>query len=225
MHNFTTRLVIATITFMFGVASTIAYITSHRSGENHGPDGGPALSPHEGQGQEVTAPKTKWEESLFKVIDEQTNKAHLRSLRLIRLNDGDSEVRVWVGFGQNGEDGLVLRRVNNRWSATHLHGIFEVYPPNTYHEELPEPNSGWDLTWQKLARAGLLTLPDAASLQCNSYVNDGTTYVVEVNVDHAYRAYMYDNPDSARCKEAKQMISLGEIIANEFRLEEFRIKR
>lgn len=32
------------------------------------------------------------------------------------------------------------------------------------------------------------------------------------------------NPDHARCGEAKQMMRIGEIIAEEFSLEEFRIK-
>jgi hypothetical protein len=49
--------------------------------------------------------------------------------------------------------------------------------------------------------------------------------VVEINKDRVYRTYEYGNPNFAKCGEAKQMIELGEIIANEFGLGDFRIKK
>jgi hypothetical protein len=46
---------------------------------------------------------------------------------------------------------------------------------------------------------------------------------VEVNKDKAYRTYMYDHPNHAKCDEAKQMLKVGEIIAEEFGVGEFRL--
>ena len=47
---------------------------------------------------------------------------------------------------------------------------------------------------------------------------DGMSYVVEYNRDGSYRTYMYDNPDNAKCDEAKRMIKIGNMIAEEFNL-------
>lgn len=44
------------------------------------------------------------------------------------------------------------------------------------------------------------------------------SYVVEYNSDGVYQTYMYDNPDNAKCGEAKRMIEIGSIIAGEFDL-------
>jgi predicted TIM-barrel enzyme len=36
---------------------------------------------------------------------------------------------------------------------------------------------------------------------------------------------MYDNPNYAKCNEAKQMIKIGDIIVEEFGVREFSIKK
>ena len=47
------------------------------------------------------------------------------------------------------------------------------------------------------------------------WINDGMSYVVEYNSDGIYRTYMYDNPVYAKCGEAKRMIEIGNIIAED----------
>ena len=64
--------------------------------------------------------------------------------------------------------------------------------------------------------AGILTLPDASEVRCNTQVLDGMGYVVEIDADQTYRTYMYDNPQYAKCDEAKRMIKLSEIVDEEF---------
>lgn len=46
------------------------------------------------------------------------------------------------------------------------------------------------------------------------------SYVVEINKDQKYRTYLYDNPSEAKCSEAKQMLEIARIIAEEFDLSE-----
>jgi hypothetical protein len=92
---------------------------------------------------------------------------------------------------------------------------------------LPSPKSGWNRVWQSLVDAGILTLPDAAEVNCNPRVFDGISYVVESNINMTYRTYMYGNPwyakppEYKRCDEARRMILIGKIIGEEFGLERF----
>jgi hypothetical protein len=165
--------------------------------------------------------------------NERLAEVNLQNLRTVLLPDGDFEVRVWIGFGINGEDCLILRYFSGQWSALHLHGMGdgmgEAPPfPNTL-APLPPPKSGWNKTWQKLVDAGILRLPDAEELKCNPRVLDGISYVVEINMNMIYRSYAYENPwfdipqppFYKRCNEAEQMILIGRIIGEEFGLAQF----
>lgn len=160
-------------------------------------------------------------------IDGRLAKANLPSLRAVLLPDGDFEVRVWIGFGINGEDCFILRHFSGQWSANHLQGMAEAPPfPNSL-TPLSSPKSGWNKAWHRLIDAGILTLPDADEVKCNPAVIDGIGFVVESNMNMTCRAYSYGNPwyDNPplykRCNEAKQMILIGKIIGEEFGLEHF----
>ena len=160
-------------------------------------------------------------------INERLAKVNLPSLRTVLLPDGNFEVRVWIGFGINGADCLILRYFSGQWSAIHLQGMAEATPfPNSL-APLHSPKSGWNKAWQRLVDAGILTLPDASEVKCNPRVLDGVGYVVESNLNMTYRTYSYSNPwyDKPpwykRCDEAKQMILIGKIIREEFGLERF----
>jgi hypothetical protein len=160
-------------------------------------------------------------------INERLAKANLPSLRTVLLPDGDFEVRVWIGFGVNGEDCFILSNFSGKWSAIHLQGMAEAPPfPNSL-APLPSPKSGWNRAWHRLIDAGILTLPDAMEVKCYPMVLDGIGYVVESNIYSTYRTYSYSNPwyDNPplykRCNEARQMILIGKIIGDEFGLEGF----
>jgi hypothetical protein len=159
--------------------------------------------------------------------DERLAEVNLQKLRTVLLPDGDFEVRLWIGFGLNGDDCLILRYFSGQWSALHLQGMAKAPPfPNTV-APLPPPKSGWNKTWQKLIDAGILRLPDAEELKCNPRVLDGISYVVESNINMIYRSYAYGNPwydhppFYKRCNEAEQMILIGRIIGEEFGLDQF----
>lgn len=144
-------------------------------------------------------------------------------LRDTVLPEGDLEVRVWVGFGVYGNDGLVLKRISGNWSAVIFRKML-CHDENRGGFDLEMPKSGWKATWQKLVDAEILTLPDSSKLKYKNGVNDGKSYVVETNSDYLYRTYNYSNPDSENLKETEQMMEIGQIIADEFGLESFSAK-
>ena len=142
--------------------------------------------------------------------------ANLEPLRAAALQGNDMEVRLWNGFGLTPLEGFILRRTAGQWSAIQLHGIHPRIPRNEYQTTLGPPKSGWDLCWQRLESAGILTLPDASAIGCTTMIEDGMSYVVEFNVNATYRTYLYDNPTYAKCNEAKQMIKIANTISDEF---------
>lgn len=193
--------------------------------------GGLLVSCTHQQEPRVIIPSENWVPIFFeatgaasKSINEVTKEANLPRLRTTLLPNDDLEIRVWIGFGLQGVDGLVLRRSSTRWSGIHLHGMGERPPFPSFQQKLEMPKSGWEIMWQRLTNAGMLTLPDAAAVECDPGGKDGTSYVVEINMNKTYRTYMYHDPDYAKCNEAKQVLKIGEIIGEEFGLDEFRIK-
>jgi hypothetical protein len=167
----------------------------------------------------LKVPKATWEPIFFQSIDERASLAHLPSLR-VALPKDDLELRIWNGFGLTALEGFVLRRSSGKWSAIHLDGIHPKLPRQDYQKQLSAPKSGWNECWRKLVEMGISTLPDAAEIQCSTFVKDGMSYVVELNVEFTYRTYMYDNPSYAKCEQAKRMIGIGNFIADEFALPE-----
>jgi len=165
---------------------------------------------------QLNVPKATWEPIFFKAIDERANFGNLKSLRSAALPDGDVEVRVWHGFGLTALEGFVLKRVAGQWSAIHLDGVTRKVVSPESEQKLGTPKFGWDASFRRLEEAGLFTLPDASSLGCNGGATDGMSYVVEFNRDGVYRTYMYDNPDYAKCEEAKRMIYIGNLISEDF---------
>ena len=165
---------------------------------------------------QLIIPKETWEPIYFKAIDERAAIARLPSLRHAALPKDDLETRLWIGFGLTALRGFDLKRSAGHWQATYLQGINPGLPRSEYQITLRPPKSGWEGLWRRLSDKGLLSLPDARSVGCESDVLDGVSYVVENSIDRSYRTYMYDNPQFAKCKEAKQMIEIVNIFDDEF---------
>ena len=223
MRKLTTRLIVALLTFLIGVAAAKACLVKRQPVVSVLQMKGFAPVVQGKQELRLSIPKATWEPIFFKSINERAKVAKLPDLRTVILPEGDLEVRVWVGFGLTALEGFILKRTGGQWSATHLEGLHPRLPRNEYQKKLQAPIFGWDASWQKLVAGGILTLPDASEAQCDTRMNDGMSYVVEINMNSCYRTYMYDNPNYAKCHQAKQMIRIGEIIAEEFEMEEFRI--
>jgi hypothetical protein len=162
-----------------------------------------------------------WEDIYFEPIIEREKISKLKRLKSKTLPQDDIEIRVWSGFGITVLQGFILKRNSGEWSAVDLDwevsenrkGKRDLKPVD---KKLDAPKSGWDATWQRLVDAGILNLPDAEKINCSGNATDGFSYVVEYKLQNKYRTYMYDNPDVANCNEAKQMVNINKIIAEEF---------
>jgi hypothetical protein len=200
-----TRIIVAALTFLIGISAATAWLFS-RAPE---------------QELRVSIPDERWVHIWFestsmdtKSINEITSEAGLPNLRTTVLPGDDLEVRVWVDASEYGR-AFILRRSAGQWSAIRLRGMLRGQQLQK-HEVCAAPRSGWGGAWVRLVDAGILTLPDAAGIQCRAGVLDGVGYVVEVSTDKTYRTYMYDTPLYAKCDEAKQMIKIADIIEEEF---------
>jgi len=175
-------------------------------------------------------PKAFWEKIFFESINERVSSSKLSNLRLKGLPKDDLEIRLWSGFGLSRLQGFVLKRTAGEWSAVDLD--WEVSENRKgkrdvkqVDKKLDSPKSGWDAAWQRLVDARILTLPDAEEINCSAGATDGMSYVVEYNLKNTYRTYMYDNPDYAKCDEAKRMLEINKIIAEEFYKREVKVDR
>ena len=172
----------------------------------------------------LIVPNTTWEPIFFRSINERARLANLSSLRTA-LPENDLELRTWNGFGVTALEAFVLRRSAGQWSAIHLDGIHPKLPREKYQRQLLAPKSGWNECWRKLLELGIFTLPDAVEIQCSTLVNDGMSYVVEINYELTYRTYLYDNPGYAKCEQAQRMISIGGFIAEQFDVPEMATRK
>ncbi|HXG85973.1 MAG TPA: hypothetical protein VNI84_18270 [Pyrinomonadaceae bacterium] len=174
---------------------------------------------------ELSIPDQKRDEIFQRFVNPLTEKYEIEKLREKYLSGDDFEVRVWIaGFEI---DGFILRRTDSNWSANAIKEIdcktFNYYQKDKVYElgkiNLPTPKSGWENTWQKLVETGILDLPHSDEI---SYI-DGMSYFTEINQNGKYRIYTYSNPDSQKTEEAKRMRKIGEIVADEFGLHNFKI--
>jgi hypothetical protein len=161
----------------------------------------------------------RWELLFFKSLEPYTKKTRMMSLKTVRLpNKDDLEARFWIDGLPRTIDCVVFRRISNDWSAVNIHGTAEQPNVSITQTPLAEPKSGWNIAWDRLVNAGILTLPDATEVNCNEIGIDGVGFVVEISFNHKYRNYYYRNPQRAGCNEAKQIIAISQIIFDEFML-------
>lgn len=164
-------------------------------------------------------PKDTWEKIFFESIDERTDEAQIKSLRKTKLADDDLEIRIWKGFGLMRLEGFILKRINKNWSAIHIDTNYVSGKVVNENKQLNKPKAGWEAAWKKLLDAEILTLPDASSIDCDSGLEDGTSYVVELKKGENYRTYMYDNPDrvsESKCAEIKKVLEIIKIITQDY---------
>jgi hypothetical protein len=173
-----------------------------------------AASAGQAQGLRREMPEAEWEPSFYKALAERTKKVNLPSLRGMVLSDQDLEVRFWYDASPRIINGFVIRRWADQWSALGIRQSDEGQHYSVKQEVLRTPKSGWETAWQRLLTAGILTLPDGS--KCSTEALDGAGFVVETNVKGVYRTYRYSNPQFAKCEEARQVLLIEQIIAEEF---------
>jgi hypothetical protein len=160
--------------------------------------------------------KFDWESYFFPQLEKRTQKVDLPSLRTMRFSEADVELRFWFDASPDTIGGFVIRRRSDKWSATELYQERRPWPSAVKLEDLGTPRSGWDALWKQLTAAGILVLPDSDETNCLSGGLDGLGYVFEVVAEQKYRTYRYHNPQFAECEEAKRVISIVDLIIDEF---------
>lgn len=151
-------------------------------------------------------PADPWVSIYFESIDRDTAAVGLKPLRTATLPADAIEVRMWAGFGLNGEHAWIIERKKGVWRGLTLGAA----RPNSKSTLTPvSPQVPWEETWTALLAKRLLTLPDFASLPLSSdRVNDGVSLVVEVFAEGRYRTFMYPNPqafDHPECREVEAL--------------------
>ena len=203
MSKFTTRIIIAALTFLLGIAATSMWLVSRQSQEVR-----------------LIIPNASWEPIFFRGINSVAKLSGQADLRKTTLPEGDLEVRMWWGFGLSPLEGITLRRAAGQWSAVHVKADNYYEPERADRKELAPPKSGWEACWQRLTDAGILRLPDSSDVNCNPSGLDGLSFVIETQAGNTYRTYKYANPMLDECNEAKQMVKVTEIFNEEFRWED-----
>jgi len=115
-----------------------------------------------------------------------------------------------------------LIKDGEEWSATYVDRMF--LNELTHENRSAVPKSGFGVFWNELNKQAILELPDSSELQDykGGKLEDGYEYMIEYNKDGVYRVYSYSNPDSDRHEQSRRICVIGDIIAKEFELEEFK---
>lgn len=172
----------------------------------------------------VGGPHNGWEVNFFPALEERIKQIGLPKLETSVERVSDLELRYWYDASPETINGLVIRRFGDDWSARWIRQSREGWPSRVTQERLDVPKSGWTEFWTKVTDSGILTMPDGEEINCTSGVLDGAGLVVEVLTHQGYRTYRYDNPQRGACAEAKQMMRIEGIMADEFSLHRFSVK-
>lgn len=197
MSKHSTRILIAVLTFVFGISAVVGWFYYRES-----------------QKVKIELPNSRWEQIFFKTIDKTTKLGGLEELRKTSLRGDDVEVRVWRGFGLGDLEGIILKRINNQWKAFHVKADDYAEPQQTEVKELNPPKCGWECFWKNLTEQGLLTLRDPSETNCEDSGIDGTSYVVEINQNKIYRTYQMR--EDGKCSGVQQMEEIDYLIGEEF---------
>lgn len=197
------KFLVAIVTFAIGILVTMLWVVPR--------------FPVKEQTLQLEIPDAPWEAAFFAQLEQRTKAVNLPGLRTVVLPERDLEVRFWYDRFEI-INGVVIRRTGQHWSAYWIYQDEDHLPSSAQMATLHSPKSGWDSFWKNLLETGILTLPDSPRAHCHNEALDGIGYIVETNVDRKYRTYRYGNPQWMKCSEAKQMIELEKMIADEFRL-------
>src|ERR1051326_2159311 len=168
------------------------------------------------------APERTPDEISVRFIDRVSKLAGLSSLRSSNLAETGMQARIWYGFGLIPLEGFAIKRTDNQWDAFHLkaNGIYSDIT-KVARIQLPAPKSGWGKCWQRLADAGILTLPSGTE----GPDPDVEAFFVESKAGGSYRNYQYISPEYEQSPNAKRMLAIGDIISEEFGLPRFHVAK
>ncbi len=162
-------------------------------------------------------------------IRDDSKKIGLSALESRTLSNEDLEIRMWR-FSAYGDKNLIfiLEKIKGNWSANLLERTIvkkDLSKKNplvkSSQKKLGQPKSGWEIFWQRLIEAEILTLPDGDEVG-NEVCEDCWAFVVETKVEESYRIYDYHAPESSKeNRESQQMVKIINTISEEFNLDVF----
>jgi hypothetical protein len=120
------------------------------------------------------------------------------------------EVRITRQTALEGGETLVLRKINDEWSALLLG---DGYRFSCLYQKAVQPKSGWENFWRELQSKGLLEISDGRRL---SSPIDGNRFKAEINYQNNVKQYLFENPQDLKTKESEQIQNIGNLISREF---------
>lgn len=177
----------------------------------------------------------KWQSSLKKVeqqksrdleafwlpiIGERLKQVGIRELKNEVVPDGAKEVRIWVGFSQNGFRGLIIKDHVTNWSASYIPNVDRSVSSSIVVRSLPAPKSGWQGLLAKLQEIGMYDLTDEPNNKAGRLsLYDAISAIVEIKTSSSYRVYKYRGLLYYRTEEAKKMEKIIETLSSEFEVQ------
>ncbi len=147
-------------------------------------------------------------------------------LEKLKISKTDLEIRLWRVSSWWQMDIFILRRTNERWSASiqrqnFRDGTFRL--KNISKRRLSEPNSGWEIVLQKLTEQEIFTLPDGFENGGSEPCPDCGGYTIETNRGGEYRFYVYTEPSlESNLRESRQVAKIVNLISDEFNLQDLK---
>ena len=120
------------------------------------------------------------------------------------------EVRINRWTALEGGETLVLRKVNEEWSAMLL-GDGNRF--SCYYQKNVQPKSGYESFWIALKKEGLLDIPDG-KYDASGYM-DGSGFISEVTYQDKLRRFSFRIPEELKTTEAGQILKIGDLISRE----------
>ena len=154
------------------------------------------------------------------IIGERLKQVGVRELKNEVIPDGAKEIRIWVGFSQNGFRGLIIKDHITSWSASYIPNFDRILPSSGVVRSLSTPKSGWQELLAKLQEIGLYDLidePDNEAGRLSLY--DAISAIVEIKTSSSYRVYKYRGLLYYRTEEAKKMEKIIETLSSEFEVQ------
>ncbi len=150
----------------------------------------------------------------------------LSILEKTQMPKDDLEARIWRHSGWWEMWLLVLKRSNGKWSADFQEQIFDKETDKikkTSKRRIGETILDWESVWKKMTDEELLTLPSGFENGGSMPCPDCGNVIIEIKVGENYRFYAYTAPFlDGDLRETRQVAKIMNIIAEEFRVKEFK---
>ena len=158
-------------------------------------------------------------------VAEMSKNERLSVLKEAKFAQDDLEIRIRKQSAWWKTRLFILKKVDDKWSAEYQKQVFydgTKKLKSVSKRKLNEPESGWEIFWQKIADEQLLKLSDGLENNGNDPCPDCGDYLIETKTAENYSIYVYTTPSSqSELYEARQISKISNIIAEEFKLNEF----